>query len=226
MPTINLGKVTGDKGTSIRNRGEWNATAQYVNSENYVDMVSHNGNLWTCLVTNTNVEPAEGKEQWNLSAKGISNVYFTEATDRENIVSGEQTSTSFGKIAKWFSDLKDSAFSVVANNLTTTAAGSVLDARQGKALKDNRIVSLEDIDLVTEPGFFTDALAVKELNRNLNTLEQSISNGSLKAGLAEISTITNSIKSRDNSCVIKFVWTGNALALIVDNAYIGELSLK
>ena len=166
MPTINLGKVTGDKGTSIRNRGEWNATAQYVNSENYVDMVSHNGNLWTCLVTNTNVEPAEGKEQWNLSAKGISNVYFTEATDRENIVSGEQTSTSFGKIAKWFSDLKDSAFSVVANNLTTTAAGSVLDARQGKALKDNRIVSLEDIDLVTEPGFFTDALAVKELNRN------------------------------------------------------------
>jgi len=68
--------------------------------------------------------------------------------------------------------------------------------------------------------------AIPELNRNLNTLEQSISNGSLKAGLAEISSITNSIKSRDNSCVIKFVWTGNALALIVDNAYIGELSLK
>lgn len=68
--------------------------------------------------------------------------------------------------------------------------------------------------------------SVDELNRNLNTLEQSISNGSLKAGLAEISSITNSIKSRDNSCVIKFVWTGNALALIVDNAYIGELSLK
>ena len=67
---------------------------------------------------------------------------------------------------------------------------------------------------------------VGELNRNLNTLEQSISNGSLKAGLAEISSITNSNKSRDNSCVIKFVWTGNALALIVDNAYIGELSLK
>ena len=33
-----------------------------------------------------------------------------------------------------------------------------------------RIVELDELDLVTEPGFFVDALAVKELNRNMTNL--------------------------------------------------------
>ena len=41
----------------------------------------------------------------------------------------------FGKIKKWLSSLKNAAFADVANNLTTSAEGSVLDARQGKELK-------------------------------------------------------------------------------------------
>lgn len=61
---------------------------------------------------------------------------FTIASERANIESGEKQETIFGKIAKWFSDLKAGAFSGVANNLTTTASGSVLDARQGKILND------------------------------------------------------------------------------------------
>lgn len=59
---------------------------------------------------------------------------FTTATTRENIASGESLSTILGKIAKWFTDLKTGAFNTVANNLTTTASGYVLDARQGKTL--------------------------------------------------------------------------------------------
>ena len=102
MPSINLGKVKGEKGISLRNRGEWNSTTKYLNDANYIDMVSHNGNLWTCLVTNTNVEPAEASDKWNLSAKSVSNVYFEEAAERQNLVSGEQVSESFGKISKWF----------------------------------------------------------------------------------------------------------------------------
>ncbi len=63
-------------------------------------------------------------------------VTFTEAETRENLASGESTATLFGKIKKWFADLKEAAFATIANNLTTTGAGSVLDARQGKALDD------------------------------------------------------------------------------------------
>ena len=66
---------------------------------------------------------------------------FEEAEERENIVSGEKISVMFGKIRKWLSDMKSAAFCSVADNLVTTASGSVLDARQGKAL-DERITGL------------------------------------------------------------------------------------
>ena len=62
-------------------------------------------------------------------------VEFTEAETRENIESGENLITMFGKIKKWFVDLKNAAFHTVANNYTTTAEGYVLDARLGPAIK-------------------------------------------------------------------------------------------
>ena len=37
-------------------------------------------------------------------------------------------------------------------------------------INSDRIVALDEIDLVTEPGFFVDAMAVKELNRKLPEL--------------------------------------------------------
>lgn len=61
---------------------------------------------------------------------------FEEAKERGNIVSGERVSVILGKIKKWLSDMKAAAFCSVANNLVTTLAGSVLDARQGKELQD------------------------------------------------------------------------------------------
>lgn len=56
-------------------------------------------------------------------------VYASAATSRTNLTSGDSIATMFGKVMKWFSDLKDAAFCSVANNDTTTAAGSVADAR-------------------------------------------------------------------------------------------------
>ena len=81
---------------------------------------------------------------------------FSQAASRANLTPGEKISVSFGKIMKFFADLKAVAFTgsyadlsnkpsipggaaasqAVANNCTTTAAGSVLDARQGKVLMD------------------------------------------------------------------------------------------
>ena len=62
---------------------------------------------------------------------------FTESLKRENIITGENARTMFGKIAKWFSDIKEAAFAKVANNLDTTEEGYVLDARQGKKIKED-----------------------------------------------------------------------------------------
>lgn len=61
---------------------------------------------------------------------------FTEAGTRANINSTESLKTILGKIKKYFTDLKAHAFNAPANNLTTTQEGYALDARQGKALKD------------------------------------------------------------------------------------------
>lgn len=68
---------------------------------------------------------------------------FTAAPARENLKSGEKHNILFGKIAKWFADLKAVAFSgsyndlsnkptipTVIDNNTTTVAGYALDARQ------------------------------------------------------------------------------------------------
>lgn len=54
---------------------------------------------------------------------------------------GDNGSTLFGKITKWFSDMRALVntklnSSAVVNNLTTEDSGKALDARQGKALKD------------------------------------------------------------------------------------------
>lgn len=84
---------------------------------------------------------------------------FSQAETRENIASGESTPTLFGKIMKWFADLKDAAFASIANNCTTTTAGSVLDARQGKVLKDK----IDQVD--TNLGVKADSL-----NKNKTTV--------------------------------------------------------
>lgn len=60
---------------------------------------------------------------------------FTKAATRTNIASGDTHRTIFGKICKFFADLGSSAFSGLANNLTTTAAGYGMDARQGPVIQ-------------------------------------------------------------------------------------------
>ena len=70
---------------------------------------------------------------------------------------GDNGSTLFGKISKWFSDMtarvstKLNAANVV-NNLTTTASGYALDARQGPVLNDainNHVIVLRTSESVT-----------------------------------------------------------------------------
>ena len=105
------------------------------------------------------------------------------AEDRENIVRGESLSTLFGKIKKWFNDLKSGAFLPVINNLTTTESGEgSLDAYQGKVIKDtidgygdaknydvaNNLTTSEAEEKVL------DAYQGKVLNTSINTLRTEV----------------------------------------------------
>ena len=63
-------------------------------------------------------------------------ISFQQASNRQNIASGEKFGIILGKIMKWFADLKAHAFEAPVQNLTTNVAGKALDATQGKILKD------------------------------------------------------------------------------------------
>ena len=95
---------------------------------------------------------------------------FTQASTRTNIASGEKLSVLFGKIMKWFADLKAVAFSgsyndlsnqpeiptipTPVNNLLTTVAGNPLDAVQGKVL-DDKITALDESLVVENNSLLT-----------------------------------------------------------------------
>ena len=143
-----------------------------------------------------------GKRLESTGAASDMTVAFTQASSRANLSTGEKISESFGKIMKWFADLKAVAFSgsyndltskptipsgaaasqAVANNCTTTAAGSVLDARQGKILNDkyNQLNSemndykLSDYESVNVMGNALN-IAYTERFLNINFLGLSLS---------------------------------------------------
>ena len=78
---------------------------------------------------------------------------------------------------KYLRPLKDAAFKTVANDLATEKEGSVLDARQGKALNDLKLNIAKVINnlLTTEEGFALDARQGKVLDDKITEL-----NGKLK----------------------------------------------
>lgn len=73
----------------------------------------------------------------NIDPIDVSNFDYNFEIIDENLITEEQELTSTQKAnARANLDLGDAALQTVANNLTTSSAGSVLDARQGKALGD------------------------------------------------------------------------------------------
>lgn len=62
--------------------------------------------------------------------------------------------------------VKDKIKSWEYDSLKTKGKSIIESANEIYATTQKRMVSMEEIDLVTEAGFFVDALAVKELNRN------------------------------------------------------------
>ncbi|MFY9376840.1 MAG: hypothetical protein WAP58_01390, partial [Peptococcia bacterium] len=79
---------------------------------------------------------------------------FAEADTRENIATGEKTSTIFGKIKKWYTDLKAHAF----NDLATALGTETDKAPTNKLLNDTAALKANTADL--KPHAFNDLATV------------------------------------------------------------------
>lgn len=90
-------------------RGIYDSTVAY----DFLDFVSYNGNTYVAKKLTVGNEPQENDEYWQIFAKGgIEDVgiQFDEATKRQNLQSGEDAPTLFGKIKKWYSDFATVVF--------------------------------------------------------------------------------------------------------------------
>lgn len=126
--------------------------------------------IWTWIVSKLKGESISDLNTTNKTVVGaikeVNTPTFTTATSRANINSGESQSIIMGKVKKWLADLGTAAFCSVVNNLTTTAEGSVLDARQGKNLSDalTKLNTLMGNTDISDIGGGTLTGAINELN--------------------------------------------------------------
>ena len=133
-----------------------------------------NGNLFYLENGTEDVLHASGTPLSNGGDLSEASVKFTTDSTRKLPISGGRFKAFCGSVVKFLSDIKTVGFTgsyndlsnkpsipsgaaasqAVANNCTTTAAGSVLDARQGKVLMDKANQLSSDI---TEIGLSTTA---------------------------------------------------------------------
>lgn len=119
MPVIDLGKVVGDPGASMRFRGEWNGESEYFNNSSYVDTVTHHGSLWVCKQTNTGQEPIEG-DYWGIGAYGTETGFDTTITIPATGWSGVSAPFAQTVTVSGMTYNKAIVYAVQSNNATPT----------------------------------------------------------------------------------------------------------
>lgn len=111
-------------------RGTYNASTTYEK----LDAVLYKGKGYIALKTVTGIAPSDDGVNWQIyvdNADIDANVLkpdFTMANERKNISTGETLSTIFGKIMKFFADIKGHAYKDLATTLDVVQAGTALDA--------------------------------------------------------------------------------------------------
>lgn len=87
-----------------------------------------------------------------------------------------------------------------------------------EAIRANRMVTLDEIDLVTEEGFFVDALAVKELNSKTQNI-LSLNTGASLGGIISIYTSRTSETSKTARFICQTDSHLAALLIVDQNRY-------
>ena len=166
------------------------------NSKYYAQQASASA---TTAATAASQASADAAEIRQINTNSIS---FTEASTRANIESGESLSVMLGKTKKWFSDLGESAFNDIANNLTTEVEGSVLDARQGKVLSD-RLATDESTISSHTTSLSAQASTLNSLSSTVSSHTTSLSShtSTLNSYGTRISNVESAVSSKIASYV-------------------------
>ena len=160
-------------------------------------------------------------------------IVFTQAASRENIASGEKLNIILGKIRKWFADIKGAAFQDVSNTLTTTEAGKVLDARQGKVLDGKVTEKVDKTDVVnglteTAAGKVLDARQGKALDEKIDNLSKEVSDLNSKLGenyIVEEGSNSNGKYRKWSDGTLEMWHSGNAtcaIGTVADSVYMSS----
>ena len=111
-------------------KGEYNAQTTYKR----LNTVRYQNKVYVSLKTVVGVTPSDDKVNWMLFVDTTeidpSEIApeFSVAATRENIMTGESLPTLFGKIKKYFTELKGHAFNDTVKNLTTTGTSAAQNA--------------------------------------------------------------------------------------------------
>ena len=105
-------------------------------NKQHAQFSDENGNLFYLESETEDVLDPSGKPLSNGGDLSEASVTFTPDATRKLPQSGGRFKAFLGSIVKYLTDLGAAAYLAVANNCTTTQAGSLLDARQGKVLMD------------------------------------------------------------------------------------------
>ncbi len=131
---------------------------------------------------------------------------FEMAGERENLVSGERQDTLFGKIARWFADLKAIAFS-----------GSYRDLSDKPALGSAAAKDVVNNDTTSSEGYVADARVVKVHGDEIDSLNTALA-GHKTSGdhdgryytEAEVNSLINTRIPATASCNRNWNWSGQA----------------
>lgn len=203
----------------------------YSNAETYdfLDVVYYNNATYVAKKLTVGNEPQSSSEFWQVLMDGEVDFNdiaptFLQAETRENISSGEKLPVLFGKIKKWYTDLKAVAFSGSYNDLSDTPTIPAAVAVKGNAESSYRtgnvnltpanigavptanvLDSRESITANTASGNVAGALGTKEINANLQSQIDTL-NSNLSIPLIDDSgiTIKDIILSKINGKIFAF----------------------
>lgn len=115
-------------------------------NKQHAQFSDENGNIFYLENETEDVLDPSGKPLSNGGDLSEASVTFTPDATRKLPQSGGRFKAFLGSIVKYLTDLGAAAYLAVANNCTTTQAGSLLDARQGKVLMDKANQLNSDLD--------------------------------------------------------------------------------
>ena len=181
----------------------------------------------------------ENDQYLNGEQEKIKEPEFTAADTRENIASKEKLPKILGKIARFFSDLKEVAFSgkysdlsgkpAIVNNNTTTEAGSALDARQANPTIEgtmaNQILQLNN-DFQNIVPWIQDCNSV---NSHLayatpNTLHTPSAEGKTTSTISLILTVITPLTPENTSINTQYSFTAVTGEIFVRTINVGKIS--